>query len=439
MNSLGLDIGTTSCKLCVLSPATSSESRRVVFAEQLAHDAHLRRDEHPSFDEQCPSKILQAVDTLLARSDVVSRISSIKSIQVCGQMHGVILWSSHSPRTIVSSLITWQDQRCSPEFLSSLGPSLSHLRTGYGLATLLWLVHHQRENEDPLERYDRAGTIADYIVAILCEDSNPKSQLSNQMSTSWGAVNDAWPSEHRLLPEIVEPGTLVGYWKKTAAIYVALGDLQCSVFSCQPRENQGIVNISTSAQLALVVDRQEIGCKNPTLPSSMRVPYFQSKDLLVAASLNGGNVLSAFVQLIHAWQETLTGTPSSSPIDLLWTRLIELALRSSSPFEHLSAALFGERHDPSISASITNIRSMNIAQLHDIGAVFRSMCRWIVRNLFDMLGDEALRIEELIGTGSALMRNAVLQRELNERVRGQLVFRDDCDAAYGAALFALEQ
>ena len=88
----------------------------------------------------------------------------------------------------------------------------------------------------------------------------------------------------------------------------------------------------------------------------MRVPYFESKDLLVAASLNGGNILSAFVQLIYSWETSLHQNSSIS-IDTLWSRLIELGLQSSSVIENLSAALFGERHDPSMSASITNIRS----------------------------------------------------------------------------------
>lgn len=250
MYSLGIDIGTTSCKLCVLS---LQDSNRLVFSEQLAHDAHLSQPDSPSFDEQSASKIIETINTLLAHADV----HSIKSIQVSGQMHGLILWSSQSPRTVVSSLVTWQDQRCSKAFLDSLGPQLKHLRTGYGLATLLWLSKEQRD-----EGFDRAGTIADYFVATLCDDSSNDSSndsaMSDQMATSWGAVGKTWPMEHRLLPKIVEPGTVIGNWKKNIPVYVGLGDLQCSVFSCQPGKDQGIVNLSTSAQLALVVDREQV-------------------------------------------------------------------------------------------------------------------------------------------------------------------------------------
>lgn len=440
MYALGIDIGTTSCKICVVS--SSSEINHVIFTEQSPHDAHIIQNDHASFDEQSPSKILETIDMLLEKSCSLKNDSLLKSIQVCGQMHGLVLWSSKSPRTLVSSLITWQDQRCSAEFLSTLGSSLSHLRTGYGLATLLWLINQQKEKEDELKEYDRAGTIADYLVAILCENSPVHSQISTQMATSWGAVNNQWPIEHHLLPKIVQPGTIIGYWKKNVPVYVALGDLQCSVFSCQPQKNQAVLNISTSAQLALVTNTEssiaQDSVDDDLLLSSMRVPYFESKDLLVAASLNGGNVLSAFVYLVYSWQSSLNNNSALS-LDTLWSRLIELGLQSPSNMENFSAALFGERHDHSMSASITNIRSINMSQLNDIGSVFRSICHWIIKNLFEMLGRYSLTLEGIIGTGSALMKNHVLQHELKEKVTCQVIFNEHSDAAYGAALFAVMQ
>lgn len=256
MHSLGIDIGTTSCKLCVL--LSSSENNRIIFSEQLTHHAHICQDDFPQFDEQDASKILQTIDTLLVQSGVLNDMKSIKSVQICGQMHGLILWSSKSPRSIVSPLVTWQDQRCSNDFLTRLDSSLKHLKTGFGLATLLWFIEQEKSQGDQLEKYDRAGTIADYLVTILCDDPTSESTISTQMATSWGALNKSWPIQNRLLPKIVEPGTLIGHWHKTIPVYVGLGDLQCSVFSCQPGENQGIVNISTSAQLAVAIDRDQV-------------------------------------------------------------------------------------------------------------------------------------------------------------------------------------
>jgi sedoheptulokinase len=173
----------------------------------------------------------------------------------------------------------------------------------------------------------------------------------------------------------------------------------------------------------------------------MRVPYFSTNDLLVAASLNGGNVLSAFVGMVHSWQNALVPTASMNlTIDAVWTRLIELALGSPPIIcDHFSAALFGERHDPSMSAGIDQLRSIHMTQFHQIGSLFRSICRWIVQNLFDMLGDSTSSMTSVIGTGSALSRNIVLQTELRDRLSKEIFFNEKCDAAYGAALFALMQ
>lgn len=271
MYSVGIDIGTTSCKLCVLS---SNETPNVLFNEQRTHDAHLTRNDCPSFDEQSPSKIVFTVESLMTQSELFIDETKIRSIQVSSQMHGLLFWSSVAPKIRFSSLVTWQDQRCTTEFLSSLGPSLAHLRTGYGLATLLWLRKHRQDFDKDFHQYDRIGTIADYLIAVLCDDRVTESVISNQMATSWGSVDNRWPIEDDLLPKIVEPGTIVGYRQKNIPIFVGLGDLQCSVFSCQPMANQAFVNISTSAQLAMTIDRDQVRRRIPNLTEDIERKLF---------------------------------------------------------------------------------------------------------------------------------------------------------------------
>lgn len=172
----------------------------------------------------------------------------------------------------------------------------------------------------------------------------------------------------------------------------------------------------------------------------MRIPYFSSKDLIVAASLNGGNVLSSFVQLVHQWMISINEPSTVLSIDSLWTRLIELGLEAPSiDQEHFSAALFGERHDPNMCARVVNINMLNLTQFNNVGTIFRSICRWIVENLFRMLAEHSTSIHTIVGCGSALMRNIILQDELRRFVDNKLAFKENCDAAYGAALFASMQ
>lgn len=61
-----------------------------------------------------------------------------------------------------------------------------------------------------------------------------------------------------------------------------------------------MLNISTSAQLAFVAENFTPD-NNPVVAHIAHYPYFNDKYLAVAASLNGGNALAAFVQMLQQW------------------------------------------------------------------------------------------------------------------------------------------
>ena len=78
--------------------------------------------------EQSAIKIFKTLHTLLSSLDPVLS-ARVSRIAICGQMHGVILWSctcnehvllSDKASSKYSNLITWEDMRCTPEFLDSL-------------------------------------------------------------------------------------------------------------------------------------------------------------------------------------------------------------------------------------------------------------------------------------------------------------------------------
>lgn len=83
---------------------------------------------------------------------------------------------------------------------------------------------------------------------------------------------------------------------------VALGDLQCSVLSTLEAAGDAVLNVSTSAQLAFVVDNFNPGTRAADSGRFVEhFPYFEGKYLAVAASLNGGNALATFVQMLQQW------------------------------------------------------------------------------------------------------------------------------------------
>ena len=133
--SLGIDIGTSSVKICLLdidtqcTVFTTSEPTR---ATVTGLDAGK--------DEQDVNKIIDAVHVCLMRVTDKNR-ADVKCIAVSGQMHGVVFWNSEAQRRLdgsrpvtirTSNLYTWQDKRATSEFLASLPEPNSHqsLSTG---------------------------------------------------------------------------------------------------------------------------------------------------------------------------------------------------------------------------------------------------------------------------------------------------------------------
>ncbi|GAB0198176.1 transient receptor potential cation channel subfamily V member 1 [Grus japonensis] len=86
----------------------------------------------------------------------------VTHIGISGQMHGIVFWKkdkgckwtecgtgpAFEPEE-VSHLITWQDGRCSPTFLSSLPLRQSHisLATGFGCATVYWYLKKRKRKK----------------------------------------------------------------------------------------------------------------------------------------------------------------------------------------------------------------------------------------------------------------------------------------------------
>ncbi|MBV99308.1 Sedoheptulokinase, partial [Eschrichtius robustus] len=223
----------------------------------------------------------------------------------------------------VSHLVTWQDGRCGSKFLASLPRPESHLSvaTGFGCATIFWLLKNSPEF---LKSYDAAGTIQDYVVAMLCGLTRPL--MSDQNAASWGYFNtrsQSWNLEIlrdagfpvHLLPDVTEPGNVAGRtsqaWfeiPKGTQVGVALGDLQASVYSCmaQRTDAETVLNISTSVQLVASMPSgfQPAQTPDPAAPVAY-FPYFDRTYLAVAASLNGGNVLAMFVHTLVQWMADL--------------------------------------------------------------------------------------------------------------------------------------
>ncbi|XP_073984436.1 sedoheptulokinase-like isoform X2 [Rhodnius prolixus] len=418
---LGIDVGTTSVKVCIYCP----KQKKIVARQAKDTQANVPSELGCEGNKQNPPKICSALHACVSRlpKDILKQVTCIG---VCGQMHGVMLWSySNSDSQYddgqpwqksdndssrfdvnpdkVSSLYTWQDNRCDPEFLAALPKPQSHLRacSGYGCTTLFWFAKNRPEK---LEKFNCAGTIQDFVVAMLCNLKKPI--MSVQNAASWGYF-DTSSSQWNLeilesagfpvifLPEVIQSGALAGN----------LSEIWHGIPAGTPVERANMEF----------------------------VPYFNGKYLAVAASLNGGNALATFISTLQQWSLELG---SSLPQSTLWERSIQSASKCQTSSLNVSPKLLGERHAPNELASVSNINPGNLS----LGHVFRAICAGIVKNLYSIMPRSVLvenNISRILGIGSALSRNQVLQEEVKSLYQLPIVFEGKGDAALGAALATL--
>lgn len=197
--TIGIDIGTTSVKVAVVDQNT----KELLGAWSLDTEASVSSTKSGiNASEQDPARILCTLQKCVLKIPLELR-ANVRSVGVSGQMHGVMLWKSSAGwqenekgqlcvGSRVSRLYTWQDGRCTPEFLASLPKPYSHLRlaSGFGCATLFWLRRYEPES---LDGYNCAGTIQDYVVAMLCNLDKPI--MSTHNAASWGyfeTKENAW-------------------------------------------------------------------------------------------------------------------------------------------------------------------------------------------------------------------------------------------------------
>ncbi|KAF7668887.1 hypothetical protein LDENG_00281240 [Lucifuga dentata] len=448
---LGIDVGTTSIKAVLLE----TTSRVVEASHALPTESNITDNSSLKAKEQDTVRI---VDTLNRCVGLLPRdkLQRVCSIGLSGQMHGVVFWKAKSgcdwlnrnffTAKDTSQLITWQDGRCNSDFLSSLPKPDSHLdvATGFGCATIFW---YMKNRPDFLEDFTVAGTIHDYVVSMLC--GLEKCMMTPQNAASWGFFNtstnqwnidileDAGFPLH-LLPQCVSSGSLAGQtcsdWHGIPALTpvgAALGDFQCSVYSCMSARTDAVLNISTSAQLtyAMPADFKPPDSPQPTSSISY-FPYFGASYLAVAASLNGGNVLATFVEMLTAWMKELGAELSGS---CLYEKLIHCALSQESTDLTVSPTVLGERHNPLCLGQVTNISTSNLS----LGHVTRALCRGVLDNLTSMMPMPCLQeagVNRIVGSGSALDRNEVLQQEVEKAFPLPVEFGQNVDSAVGVAM-----
>ncbi|KAL3078247.1 hypothetical protein niasHS_012134 [Heterodera schachtii] len=453
---LGIDLGTTSVKI-----ALTDGDKKTFLEWDRKHNALIEREEKDRH-EQSPKKILDTVQKLMGEMET-DKLAQVKGIGISGQMHGVMLWEADSiglgvDRCHCSPLITWMDSRCDEQFLRTLPKWLDgndpqkekRIATGYGMATLAWL---KEKGQLDGEKWDRAGTIMDFLASLLTQSKTDK--LIDALPLF--PLSFCFPYAHfptHLLPSIVSPGTFIGrtslpfaYLPKGVPVTVPLGDLQASLL---PFLSAGVaaLHIGTASQIAFVSQRlaEEMSSK-VVLPNSIRRdPFFDDDFLLVAPSLNGGNVFAGLFQQIASWSADLFGFPfdfsplsfsaAFSLLDRIFNSPNSQPNNGELPPVKVMPTFFGERH---ISAQEGGAVVENWRMDTPIEQFLVSIARGIVANLAQMMPPAVLAAHsvhtlKLIGRAN----QTVFAEEAKRHFPGlEIVLEEqNFSAAYGAAVHA---
>ncbi|RWS22872.1 hypothetical protein B4U80_04420, partial [Leptotrombidium deliense] len=304
---LGIDIGTSSVKMSLIDERTLQ-----VKESKCCSYEFNSKNENNNFAQQNAESILNAIQSTL-NSFSTGFAQHVKCIAICGQMHGVILWQKNAYKydavsnkyiidtTKVSDLYTWQDKRCDEQFLQSLPESSVRVATGYGCATIFWLLRNQKEF---LAKFNACGTIMDFVVTMICDLQTGVISLQNAASfgfcdpttKTWNIASYSLQKANfpvDILPQIVNAETfhlsLANKWLSIPSktkVFVAFGDTQCAVYSAirnrteiavQSLKQIEVLNAGTSMQLCLsMTDKNKI---NVNLDSIDLFPYFENKFL----------------------------------------------------------------------------------------------------------------------------------------------------------------
>ena len=103
---IGLDIGTSSLKLVVLNSVDDTIELELKKSTQDARISNETTSSHSStFNEQNVNVIVELIH-LLFKELPNGYYEQLKGIQICGQMHGIVMWNTDTKQH--SNLVTWQ-------------------------------------------------------------------------------------------------------------------------------------------------------------------------------------------------------------------------------------------------------------------------------------------------------------------------------------------
>ena len=436
---LGIDIGTTKTAACIVDG-----DGETLAAASVIHNAGIEAPRERA--EQDAEKLLESVFEVVGQLAAGLR-GEVKAVGITGQMHSVVIVDVENKP--VTSLITWQDNRCvENDFLRALNQKTGYwLYSGFGCATLAWLAAKGELGRDCAT----ASSIGGLASAKLTGCVRPPIDYS--LAQSFGLFDyekmdwDTMAVKAAGIPAglLVKPvrcGAEVGRVSASMAERLGLaagipaaaplGDNQASLLATLPEpERELAITIGTGAQASAVLpEGTKAGALGADAAFEYR-PYPGERFFIAASPLAGGAAWAWLADTVEEWFASLGA--DVLPREQIYRKLNDLGLQTRDTFE-FHPHFCGERHDPGLRGFIMGLDLNNFS----LGCVARSLARGIAQNLKDMLPAYCLENRaRIVGSGNCLRKNPLVQKMVEEVFGLPLELSESVEeAAVGAALNA---
>lgn len=415
MNSIGIDIGTTTISGVILN-----EEGDILYRKTIANDSFI--------ETGIDGERIQDVHLIIEKAcclldECMGQYDDIQSIGLTGQMHGILYLNQEGKA--ISPLYTWQDNR-GQYLLSQMNSFLKQpVASGYGLVTH---IACKQQGNVPVEAVSLC-TIMDYLGMVLTNRKTPLMHISNGASLGfWNLENNTfdvenlqkWDVSKDFLPELTAEIVALGKYKNVP-IYVALGDNQASFLgTVGNQENVCLVNMGTGGQVSMLVDHlvQAKGIETRPLTSQ--------RYLLVGASLCGGRAYAILEKFFRTYVYASTGIEKSQyeVMEKFASMIEETTLEVCTTFD-------GTRINPLQKGSISQMTEDNFIPEHFIFGTLQGM----VRELFEMYQSMGIEASSIMASGNGIRKNKTLQKITQATFQLPLTLgKYEEEAACGAAL-----
>ncbi len=427
--SVGIDVGSTSIKGVCLEDGNLTCLASRPLPPAVAGEA--------GWHELDPTRVLAEV------RDVLDAVASdgVDAIAFTGQMHGGVVTDARNRP--VSSIVTWQDRRCTDlvrEIRGRTQPSAwdglgCDLQSGFLGATVAWFVERGFLPESGWRIHGIYEWLAGQLLGV-----DPYTDPSS--AAAWGLYDirrcnwnrealEACHVADAALPLLVESGDPVGratLGKATGALVVSgVGDTQASFLGAGCASGDLGVNFGTGSQLLWLSDTFVRYAGTDVRP-------FFSRYLVTVPTLAGG---AAYACLADFYADVLrvfgAGVPPRERLYQVMNHEAAVALCEGvvvSPFFNGSRT-----HGETLRASIGGLDARNFRP----GNVTRALLTGLVEELAEpyFAISPPRRHSGLVGSGNGLRRNEVLRTIVAERFKLPLrMSPHEEEAAFGAARIA---